>query len=42
MFKMYNQFYCAVSGSIVGPSEYNYNIIPVKKLDGSKQFWKVL
>lgn len=36
MFKMYNQFYCAVSGSIVGPRENNNSIIPVKKLDGSE------
>ena len=36
MFKMYNQFYCAVSGSIVSPGGNNNSIIPVKKLDGSE------
>lgn len=35
-FDHYNQFYCAVSGSIVGPDrEYNYDILKVKDLNGN-------
>ena len=30
LFDEYNKFYCAVSGSIVAPSDYNYNIVKVK------------
>lgn len=33
-FDLYNSFYCAVSGSIVQPHPYNFNIIKVKDQQG--------
>lgn len=41
LFDIYNQFYCAVSGSIVSPDrDGNYNIIKVKDLNGKCVYGK--
>ena len=40
LFDIYNQFYCAVSGSIVPPRENNYNILKVKDRNGKCVFGK--
>lgn len=41
LFDIYNQFYCAVSGSIVSPEGgNNYDIIKVKNLDGKCVYGK--
>ena len=40
LFDVYNQFYCAVSGSIVSPGENNYNVLKVKDRSGKCVFGK--
>ena len=40
LFDEYNKFYCAVSGSVVSPSDYNYNILKVKDKDNKCVFGK--
>ena len=40
LFKIYNEFYCAVSGSVVSPRPNNYNIVKIRDLDGTTHFGK--
>ena len=40
LFKIYNEFYCAVSGSVVNPRPNNYNIVKIRDLDGTIHFGK--